>query len=94
MNTQLIDFFQGFLGTYEPVKYEVTKKIVTNDVLNGGYDIQTWSYDVIPDGIAGVNFEYLSQFVFLIMFMILLYKIPKWSFQLFHNNSKRTMKMK
>ena len=87
MTVDLIQFLLNFVGTYTQKTYTVTKNLVTADPVNGGFNTVNWTYDVIPDGIASFDIEWIARFILLMYFLHMIYKTIKWSFQLFSNAS-------
>jgi len=93
MDNNLINFFMQHVGEYNPTTYQAINKIVTTT--DGA--VETWEYEVIPDGVAGLDIPYISRVVMLIMVLFFLYSTIKWSLQLFaniSNPSRRKINMK
>lgn len=83
MSNDLIQFFLDHVGDYTTPTYEVTEKIV--NTTTGA--VETWTYNVIPNGLAGLDIAYITRYILLIMILNILYKTIKWTFTIFGNVS-------
>jgi hypothetical protein len=65
MMSEIMVFVAMFLGAYEPIKYSVTVDNPVYDPTLGAVVNTSSTYDVIPSGMAGVNFEYIAGMLIL-----------------------------
>ena len=60
------DFIVETFGEYTPITYESCESIPVCDV-EGYCSVETTCNDVIPPGLAGVNMEYVSNILIVII---------------------------
>lgn len=89
-DTALIDFFAGYLPMYEPITYDVTTVYQCANPITGVITETTVVNTIVPDGIAGVDFNWIAVFVLLMLIVYVIYQIPKLSLYLFDKYSNPT----
>ncbi len=58
--SNIIDFIRMMIGQYTPITYEITKAVPLYNPTTGVIEVTSTTYETIPSGIAGVNFEYIA----------------------------------